>query len=66
LKPRFELQTLLLWLATPMVFVGGGFALWLNAKRRSKAAPDATASLTAEEEARLAALMAAEAPAEKS
>ncbi len=66
LKPRFELQTLLLWLATPLVFVGGGFVLWLNARRRSKAAPDATASLTAEEEARLAALMAAEAPVEKS
>ncbi len=66
LKPRFELQTLLLWLATPLAFVGGGLALWMNARRRSQGAPAATASLTAEEEAKLAALMSGEAPADKS
>ncbi|WP_024512464.1 cytochrome c-type biogenesis protein [Bradyrhizobium sp. ARR65] len=66
LKPRFEPQTLLLWLVPPLVFLGGGLALWMNARRRPKAAPQPNASLTAEEEARLAALMSGEAPAEKS
>ncbi|WP_407180461.1 cytochrome c-type biogenesis protein [Bradyrhizobium sp. STM 3562] len=66
LKPRFEPQTLLLWLVPPLVFLGGGLALWMNARRRPKATPQANASLTAQEEARLAALMSGEAPAEKS
>src|SRR5262250_2990576 len=39
LRPRFERQTLLLWLLTPLVLVGGGLALWRQARRRPKAAP---------------------------
>jgi cytochrome c-type biogenesis protein CcmH len=66
LKPRFEQQTLLLWLLPPLVLLGGGAALWVNARRRLKGAPEAAASLTADEEARLAALMSGDAPAEKS
>src|ERR1700759_2593870 len=28
LKPRFERQTLLLWLVPPLLLIGGGFGLW--------------------------------------
>ena len=66
LKPRFERETLLLWLLPPLVLVGGGFALWLQARRRANRAASATAGLTAEEEARLAALMSAEQPPDAS
>lgn len=62
LKPRFEPQTLLLWLVPPLVLVGGGAALWFNARRRGKGASKATVSLTPDEEAKLAALMSGEAP----
>ena len=62
LKPRFEPQTLLLWLVPPLVLVGGGAALWVNARRRGKRASQATLSLTPDEEAKLAALMSGEAP----
>jgi cytochrome c-type biogenesis protein CcmH len=66
LKPRFEQQTLLLWLVPPFVLVGGGLALWMYARRRSKGGPDVVpAALTADEEARLAALMSADVPAKK-
>lgn len=61
LKPRFERQTLLLWLLTPVVFVGGGAALWLQVRRRSRAGAEAPAALTPEEEAKLADLMSGEA-----
>jgi cytochrome c-type biogenesis protein CcmH len=67
LKPRFEQQTLLLWLLPPLVLLGGGLAMWSYARRRSEGGPDAApAALTAEEAARLAALMSADAPAKKS
>ena len=66
LKPRFERQTLLLWLVPPLVLFGGGAALWMHTRRRAKDVPHAPASLSAEEEAKLAALMSADAPAEKS
>jgi len=66
LKPRFERQTLLLWLVPPLVLFGGGAALWIHVRRRAKGAPEASTSLSAEEEAKLAALMSADAPAEKS
>src|SRR5215471_15852102 len=36
LQPRFERQTLLLWLLTPLVLAGGGLVLWMQAKRRQK------------------------------
>src|SRR5215470_15262417 len=58
LRPRFERQTLLLWLVPPFLLVVGGVALWAQARRRSKAAMEVgNRPLTADEEARLAALM---------
>jgi cytochrome c-type biogenesis protein CcmH len=62
LRPRFEPQTLLLWLVPPLVLFGGGLVLWLQARRRPKpggagSSPDA---LTPEEQARLNLLMAAD------
>jgi cytochrome c-type biogenesis protein CcmH len=68
LKPRFESQTLLLWLLPPLVLGGGGLALWMQARRRAKGvSPEPVpAALTADEQARLAVLMSTEAPAEKS
>src|ERR1700746_3376446 len=33
LKPRFERQTLLLWLVPPLLLIGGGVALWLHIRR---------------------------------
>ncbi|WP_315719308.1 MULTISPECIES: cytochrome c-type biogenesis protein [unclassified Bradyrhizobium] len=60
LKPRFERQTLLLWLLPPVLLLGGGLALWWQVRRRGQRGAEVTPKLTAEEEARLAALMAAE------
>ncbi|KJC41259.1 cytochrome c-type biogenesis protein [Bradyrhizobium sp. LTSP857] len=58
LKPRFERQTLLLWLLAPLLLTGGGIALWLQLRRRSRNGADVPAPpLTPDEEARLAALM---------
>jgi cytochrome c-type biogenesis protein CcmH len=54
LKPPFKPETLLLWLS-PVFTLGLGVAAALYARRR---APSATPSLSAEEEARLAALTA--------
>jgi cytochrome c-type biogenesis protein CcmH len=53
LRPPFKLETLLLWLS-PVLTLGAGIAAALLARRR---APRATPALSAEEEARLAALM---------
>ncbi len=64
LKPRFELQTLLLWLIPPLVLFGGGAALWMHLRRRANGPPELSASLSAEEEAKIAALMAADGPAD--
>ena len=67
LKPRFERQTWLLWLLTPLALAGGGLALWINSRRRAKSAPgedQSEARLSAEEQARLQRLMAAEPPPE--
>jgi cytochrome c-type biogenesis protein CcmH len=62
LKPRFERHTMLLWLLAPLLLAGGGLALWLQLRRRSRSDADVPASLlTPEEEARLAALMSDEA-----
>lgn len=58
LKPRFEPQTLLLWLLAPLLLAGGGLALWLQIRRRAQNGADVPAPpLTPDEEARLAALM---------
>jgi cytochrome c-type biogenesis protein CcmH len=67
LKPRFERQTWLLWLLTPLALAGGGLALWMHGRRRAKSAPGedgSEARLSAAEEARLQRLMAAEPPPE--
>ncbi|MDE5440872.1 cytochrome c-type biogenesis protein CcmH [Bradyrhizobium sp. CSA207] len=63
LKPRFERQTLLLWLLAPLLLAGGGLALWLQIRRRARNGADVPAPpLTPDEEARLAALMSDDAP----
>jgi cytochrome c-type biogenesis protein CcmH len=63
LKPRFERQTLLLWLVPPLVLFGGGLVLWLQARRRKSGASEVPSgdALTPEEQARLKLLMAGEA-----
>jgi cytochrome c-type biogenesis protein CcmH len=66
LKPRFERQTLLLWLVPPLVLLSGGAALWMHTRRRAKGGPETSNALSAEEEAKLAALMSGDAPPEKS
>ena len=66
LKPRLEPHTLLLWLLPPLVLAGGGLALWGHSRRQpGLAVAEATVTLTPDEEARLAALMADEASPEK-
>jgi cytochrome c-type biogenesis protein CcmH len=62
LRPRFEPQTLLLWLVPPLVLVGGGLVLWLQAQRRKPGAGEipSDGALTPEEQARLKLLMADE------
>jgi cytochrome c-type biogenesis protein CcmH len=68
LKPRFERQTWLLWLLTPLALAGGGLVLWMHGRRRTKSPPGedpAETRLSAEEEARLQRLMAAERPPER-
>lgn len=62
LKPRFERNTLLLWLLPPLLLICGGWALWRQARRRDARISDAGEALTPDEEARLAALMAVETP----
>ena len=58
LKPRFERQTMLLWLLAPLLLAGGGFALWRQNRRRAQTSADVPLPpLTPDEQARLAALM---------
>jgi cytochrome c-type biogenesis protein CcmH len=67
LKPRFERQTWLLWLLTPLALAGGGLALWTNGRRRAKSVgldEGSEVKLNADEQARLQRLMAAEPPPE--
>ena len=56
LKPRFERETWLLWLLTPLLLAGGGLAIWLQTRRRPQHGAS-TPPLTPDEEARLAALV---------
>ena len=64
LKPRFERQTLLLWLLGPLLLIGGAAALWLQIRRRAHDGVDVPAPpLTPDEQARLAALMSDESKA---
>ncbi len=61
LKPRLEPHTWLLWLLPPLALAGGGLALWMHSRRRSRSAAGETiqrVKLTAEEEARLEQLIA--------
>ncbi|WP_375411209.1 cytochrome c-type biogenesis protein [uncultured Bradyrhizobium sp.] len=62
LKPRLKPHTLLLWLLPPFALAGGGLALWMHGRRRAKATADEDPSfkLSADEEARLERLIAAE------
>jgi cytochrome c-type biogenesis protein CcmH len=63
LKPRVEPHTLLLWLLPPLALAGGGVALWINGRRRSRSAAaddGSTVKLTTDEEARLQRLIAEE------
>jgi cytochrome c-type biogenesis protein CcmH len=68
LKPRLELHTLLLWLLPPLALAGGGLALWMHGRRRSRSSVSdaATVALSPEEQAKLAALISGDAPPEKS
>ena len=56
LKPRFEPHTLLLWLATPAVFLAA-ILLILTAYRRRKSALEQMAPLSVNEERRLKQLL---------
>jgi cytochrome c-type biogenesis protein CcmH len=63
LKPRLNPHTLLLWLLPPLALLGGGLAMWIQSRRRSRSAAGDDPSLlklTADEEARLQRLIAAE------
>jgi cytochrome c-type biogenesis protein CcmH len=63
LKPRLNSHTWLLWLLPPLVLAGGGFSLWVYSRRRRKSDGEEDAALTkltADEEARLERLIAAE------
>ena len=67
LKPRLKPHTLLLWLLPPLALAGGGLALWMHSRRRSRSATaedQSLVKLTSEEETRLQRLIAAEPPAE--
>ena len=68
LKPRFTPHTLLLWLLPPLALAGGGLALWIFGRRRSKSSganDPSLLKLSEEEEARLEHLIAAESASEK-
>lgn len=56
LKPRLSAHTLLLWLATPAVFVAALLLIWL-AYRRRQASAEALAPLSVKEERRLKRLL---------
>jgi len=63
LKPRLNSHTWLLWLLPPLALAGGGVALWLHNRRRTRSAAAEDQSLhqlTAEEEARLEQLIVSE------
>ncbi len=49
LKPRFALHTLVLWIAAPLLFLGGIFFLWRNILYRRRLGPGAVIELTERE-----------------
>ena len=68
LKPRLQPRTVLLWLLPPLALAGGGLALWIQSRRRSRSAAAEDRSLdtlTAEEKARLERLIATEPAADE-
>jgi cytochrome c-type biogenesis protein CcmH len=69
LKPLLKSHTLLLWLLPPFALIGGGLALWMHNRRRTKAGggddDETLFKLSADEEARLERLIAAEPSPEK-
>ena len=68
LKPRVNQHTLLLWLVPPLALLGGGFAMWRYSRRRPKSGDgtdESAVKLTADEQARLERLMAADPAPEK-
>jgi cytochrome c-type biogenesis protein CcmH len=68
LKPRLNPHTWLLWFLTPLALAGGGIALWMHGRRRTRAGAEQDAAalrLTPEEEARINQLIAVEPASEK-
>jgi cytochrome c-type biogenesis protein CcmH len=67
LKPRLNPHTWLLWLLPPLALAGGGLALWIHGRRRSRSSSvaEAAATLTPDEEVRLTALMSGDVSPEK-
>lgn len=57
LKPRLQGQTLILWLAPPVLLAAAGFGAFLAWRRRAAAKSPAETGLTPEEQARLDALL---------
>ena len=55
LKPRFELQNLLLWGLPPFALIAGAIALFVNARRRQP--KDVEPTLTADERKKIASLI---------
>ena len=68
LKPRLNPHTWLLWLLPPLALAGGGLALWGRGRRAKSGLREDPSlfKLTAEEEARLQRLIAAEPSPDKS
>jgi cytochrome c-type biogenesis protein CcmH len=66
LKPRLNPHTWLLWLLPPLALAGGGLALWAHGRRRLRTSAGAEKALSADEKARLSALMSGETQPEKS
>jgi cytochrome c-type biogenesis protein CcmH len=54
LRPRFGMQTLLLWGIAPLALLGGVIVLWRNSRRRQAAAPQ---PLDSDEERQIADLL---------
>ena len=57
LKPPLQVQTLLLWAAPPLVLLCGAIALFVGARRRKTQSVSAEATLSGEEQRRIAALV---------
>ena len=68
LKPRVEGRTLILWLVSPLLLIGGGVGLWLYNRRRNQAGneqPSGNTELTPDEKARVDRLMSTDSGEER-